>query len=465
MAPAGQPHFPEPFWSPYIAQYGPNGLQTIHNPLYSYVFHPLDEPAIIWMPVRRQAGSHTISEPANPPKLKQWNETKRYPNTSINEVAPPSRNDEVSSNMLSQLPNIQQRLYILFSNYHDYNAFGNKAWAPQQNLTNVESIEGIHDIIHGASGGSGHMTFVPLSSFDPIFFLHHAMTDRLIAMWQALNPTSWVQPMVSGETTFTSVKGTLQTSASPLTPFLASADGTFWTSDTARTTDAFGYVYRDVGSFAQFNDSLRQTLTQKINMLYAPSSAMGLRHETRHVRHSLKGKPTTNAPLPGFQLSSLEPAADQAIHHNNYTEWIVNVQVKSGALPATFFLHFFLGEPSDNVHQWELSQNHIGSVPIFTMRHGSVPSDTMISGSLPITTTLMKLLGNGNLQDLTPSSVVPFLREYLTMKISSTNDDLVAPESVAGLQVDISSSIVHLPPDDTSFPNWGATIPRLRFWR
>lgn len=51
MAPAGETHLPEPLWSPVIAQYGPNGLQNIRNPLYSYVFHPLNEDDLIWAPV------------------------------------------------------------------------------------------------------------------------------------------------------------------------------------------------------------------------------------------------------------------------------------------------------------------------------------------------------------------------------------------------------------------------------
>ena len=51
MAPAGETHLPEPLWSPVIAQYGPNGMQNIRNPLYSYVFHPLNEDDLIWAPV------------------------------------------------------------------------------------------------------------------------------------------------------------------------------------------------------------------------------------------------------------------------------------------------------------------------------------------------------------------------------------------------------------------------------
>lgn len=50
-APKGETHLPDVFWSPVIQQFGPNGLQNIKNPLYSYRFHPLDQEALIWNPV------------------------------------------------------------------------------------------------------------------------------------------------------------------------------------------------------------------------------------------------------------------------------------------------------------------------------------------------------------------------------------------------------------------------------
>lgn len=53
-APAGETHLPESFWSPVISQYGPNGMQNIRNPLYSYTFHPLIEDDLIWAPVCTQ---------------------------------------------------------------------------------------------------------------------------------------------------------------------------------------------------------------------------------------------------------------------------------------------------------------------------------------------------------------------------------------------------------------------------
>ena len=49
--PPGETHLPEVFWSPIIVQSGPNGVQNIKNPLFSYQFHPLDEDALIWNPV------------------------------------------------------------------------------------------------------------------------------------------------------------------------------------------------------------------------------------------------------------------------------------------------------------------------------------------------------------------------------------------------------------------------------
>lgn len=61
---------------------------------------------------------------------------------------------------------------------------------PFVNPPNYDSIESVHDQIHGLAGSGGHMSYIEYSAFDPIFFLHHAMIDRCFAMWQALNPNS-----------------------------------------------------------------------------------------------------------------------------------------------------------------------------------------------------------------------------------------------------------------------------------
>jgi tyrosinase len=43
-------------------------------------------------------------------------------------------------------------------------------------------LEGIHNGVHGWVGGA--MATVPVAAYDPIFWAHHAMVDRLWYLWQ-----------------------------------------------------------------------------------------------------------------------------------------------------------------------------------------------------------------------------------------------------------------------------------------
>lgn len=47
-------------------------------------------------------------------------------------------------------------------------------------------LENVHGQIHGWAGGA--MTSVPTAAFDPLFWSHHAMIDRLWRIWQLRNP-------------------------------------------------------------------------------------------------------------------------------------------------------------------------------------------------------------------------------------------------------------------------------------
>lgn len=388
----------------------------------------------------------------------------------FSKTAPPSKNEQASSALLAKLPELQQRLFTLFSNYHDYNSFSNKAWAASQNLSTMESIESIHDVIHVVSGGKGHMTYVPLSSFDPLFFLHHAMTDRLISMWQVLNPTAWVAPMPAGETTYTVLKGTIETSTTPLTPFFASVDGTFWTSDTSRTTETFGYVYQDVGAHAKFNEESRQALVKKINTWYGGSSPMGLRAKaqqsftSRSLSRTRSRKALTSRYRPDIKLNVESLAVDAALADGEYFEWIANVQVNVEALDGSFTVHFFLDEASGDGRSWFTDPNHIGSVPIFIMNRNT-GSLSKVSGTLPLTTTLMKLVSMGQISSLSSLEVVPFLRERLRPIVLNRQERQIPLEQVEGLQIDISSSRVTIPINDTEFPVWGRSTHQLHLWR
>lgn len=450
-APAGETHLPDCFWSPVIVQYGPNGAQHIRNPLFSYMFHPVDEDAFIWNP------------------LKHWNETKRAPNMTVSETAPPSENFQVSAALLSKLPELQQRLYIIFSNYHDYNAFSNKAWAASQKASNLDSLESVHDIIHLYGGLKGHMTYVPLSSFDPLFFLHHTMVDRLVSIWQVLNPNAWIQPMASGETSYTAPKGTIQDSSSPLVPFYATSD-TFWTSETSRTTEIFGYTYTDTGLHVGDRGALEQSLVRKINSWYGASSPAGIVAKDSQLRvtalQRTGGPWSTKASkgVPNIKLTAMDPPAYKIVKAGEYREWIANVQVNVEALEGVFDVHFFVGAPADNSADWALSPNQIGTVAIFAMNR-STGSKAKISGTLPLTSALMKLVATGALPNLDSSAVRPFLQRTLEVRVRSHNDSVIELARVEGLDIEISSTIVKVPQSDAELPAWGEATSEWTVWR
>ncbi len=51
-------------------------------------------------------------------------------------------------------------------------------------------LEDLHGAVHVYVGGQdGHMSQVPLAAYDPIFWAHHAMIDRIWRMWQLRHPS------------------------------------------------------------------------------------------------------------------------------------------------------------------------------------------------------------------------------------------------------------------------------------
>lgn len=357
--------------------------------------------------------------------------------------------------MLYKLPEIQQRLYVLFSNYHEFNSFSNKAWAVSKGLPTLDSIESIHDIIHLYGGSKGHLTYVPLSSFDPLFFLHHAMTDRLVAIWQILNPSAWIVPMAAGETTFTAVKGTMQSSDSPLTPFYASSDGAFWTSNMARATETFSYVYADTDASVGSAQDVRQSLIKKIIDWYRPSSAVGLMAMAQRAGGAQAGFVDMHV-----KLKADESGAPDLGH---YTEWVANVHVNAEALNGAFGIHFFLGPPPADEGEWETAPNRGGSVGVFAMNR-MTGSQSKVSGAVPLKAALVRVVAARTPAELDPAVMTPLLRSWLQFRVLGSDGREVDPAMVEGLYVVISSSEVQVHEERLELPEWGEAVTRLELW-
>jgi tyrosinase len=112
----------------------------------------------------------------------------RYPTTQDSDAV--SRNNLAASQLDNNAVSIRSRLYNLLTSEHNYTQFSNEKWIPTPQLEGYDSIESIHDTIHGLVGMGGHMNVVTYAAFDPIFMLHHTMVDRVFAMWQLINPLS-----------------------------------------------------------------------------------------------------------------------------------------------------------------------------------------------------------------------------------------------------------------------------------
>jgi tyrosinase len=155
----------------------PDGQAALSNPLYAYVF--LDAPDISGIPPNENGLPNQVETVRHwDPVLEQSNQTA------------------ATAQLLAYGNSLISYVYNMFTMSDDYPAFSHSANSTDQSNHNIEYI---HGGIHVAVGGdiNGTMTNLPVAGFDPIFYLHHANVDRLIAMWQALNPSSFIEPSIN----------------------------------------------------------------------------------------------------------------------------------------------------------------------------------------------------------------------------------------------------------------------------
>lgn len=141
---------------------GPNGQQTLDNPLYSYTFE--DPSNLVYGP------------------FTSWDKTLRYP--SSNDPSTTSQQQSAINALDNIQPSLQDQVYQLMSTCDNYLSFSNDLGS-SASASCASSLEAIHNTVHGTLGGpvidgvsAGHMTYLPLAGFDPVFWLHHANVDR-----------------------------------------------------------------------------------------------------------------------------------------------------------------------------------------------------------------------------------------------------------------------------------------------
>ncbi|KAI4602674.1 hypothetical protein KJ359_007892 [Pestalotiopsis sp. 9143b] len=422
MTPANGSHvFPDVLWnSSQIEVNGPNGKQNISNPLFNYVFKPLNPGMFEEYP------------------FMYWNETMRNPQPSMSPNAT-SDNQGVVQDFDTRLPTIQQRLHNLFTKSGNYSEWSNEAWITDPNDTVDDSIESLHDLIHLMCGGNwGHMAIIAYSSFDPAFFLHHASLDRLFAMWQVVYNDSWVEPSQAVLPTRTIRTGDNQTSLSDLTPFYH--NGThFWNSDEVRDHKVFGYSYAGVVS------GNRSDVNAVINRLYGGDKpTMSSKRNARVAQRNSSSRPPKKI------------STDIITGNDVYREWIANIRVNKFALGASFTIHLFFGRAPKYSGKWMSPESSMGMLGVFAGGHAHGDMDPLqVSGTIPLTSALAGLVSSGELSSMEPVDINPFLEHNIGLAVMHSNGSVVSASAVDGLHISIVSSLVTAPKTETELASWG----------
>ncbi|KAK2748332.1 hypothetical protein FQN57_000990 [Myotisia sp. PD_48] len=430
---AADVQMPRSLTSPKINVNTPSGLREIDNPLFTYKVDPNAQPGF---PNDQLAG---------------FENTVRCPGEDGE-----SQNDQAQRNLRANGAYFRTSTYQLLSGERNYTVFSTMALPDRGNYNNVEIL---HGQIHVAIGGDGgHMTYVPWSSYDPIFWLHHTNVDRLVALWQALNPDSYVLPLANRDGNFVTEPGTLENTETALSPFRS--DGkTFYTASSARSTRTFGYTYPEIEDWGVSKEDLQKNVRRKVNELYNNPTIPGLakrsksartskkssRHEHEHShqherslapRYSLDdilNEAFDLADELGDLAGSFEEFAKMGVN-NLEKQWVINVNINQAALKQAFRIHFFLGEPPKDSKTWSYASNLIGSLSMFPQMPGTPgygePGVQMVRGQIPLSHAIATMQSNRLIKEIDHSVIVPLLKKHLEWRIQDLSGKVIPTEDI-----------------------------------
>jgi tyrosinase len=384
---------PDVLVQPQITVNTPSGQQTIDNPVYSYKF--------------TQSTQNLVYSP-----FTSWDKTYRHPVSQDN----PTQNDDqdLISTMNGQQSNLASRLFNLFANYQNFAMVSNEAWAQGQS-GNYDSIESIHDAIHGLFGGgnNGDMSIIDVSAFDPAFWLHHTMVDRFFALWQTLYPDTYVESanQIYGNYWYTS--GTTLDANSPLFPFHSDAAGNFHTSNSVRDFTQFGYRYPEITG--NVND-----IVAAVNTLYGANQPQAGSKKRSDPLSDLTGALSDVGDVIESAVSDVSNiVADigSYLGVSSPREYIVNVRTDKNALGGSYFIYVFVGDVPKDSAKWATSDSLVGIQAITSMVQGSLMGPAIVAGTIPLTRFLEKHVVLKLLSGLDEDLVVPYLTDNLIWKV------------------------------------------------
>lgn len=239
----------------------------------------------------------------------------------------------------------------------------------------------------------------------------YSNVDRLFAMYQSANPTTYFTPESIGHNgnVFLEDYQTVDAETS-LLPF-RHPNGGFWTPNSARSTETFGYVYPETMSQGSGDESeearkgnkplsRQQRVRASIAQLYGSSA---------------RAKLIGHAATAGGTLLGLD---------GGFVDWTININGTAAYLPSTFVVRFELAEDSKNgvedggvdVGSWVRAMPEMNH-PSSKVEQGSEGTGKIYEGRVGLTSSLLDKIGEGSLASLEPLDVVPYLKKSLQWKV------------------------------------------------
>ena len=293
----------------------------------------------------------------------------------------------------------------------------------------LDSLESVHDTIHNTVGssGPGHMTNAAYSAFDPVFWLLHTNIDRMTAMWQALNPDSWVTNHSNPTATFTSDAGAYADENTPLHPFHRNLAGDFWTSASVRDHTIFGYTYPDLIGLSEDD-----TLVRRVNQLYGD-------HATSRFSWRL-GDPVPSITSNGYTYNDRRSITMDSPQKGTYHyQYYANIKVQKSGSEGGYKIFVFLNDTSlatagstyDST-AWMRDRSFVGFTGFQSTNslgdgYAGVPNaKDYANGVVALTSALEERLRLHEIPSLDEDTVGRYLHANMTWRITTVSPKLAA---------------------------------------
>lgn len=406
----------------------PQGIQNVENPLLRYQF-PVDMQAKRYFP--------------NYGEISSLPYTARHYDLSIG-----SNQDAASADLVARSAARLSNLYELLvsrSTWTEFSAY--KVSGAMNDGVNVEGIHGeIHNAIGGIKGGTayGHMTVTEISAFDPVFWLHHANVDRLVAIWQALHPNSFIEPALNTDGTFYQMPNTIDTEDTPLAPFYSRDGVSMWTAAGVRDTAIFGYNYPELIDWDLNAPDFSVRVRSAVNKLYNPV------HRSQTNR-TVRRRSQSNASIAQTMAHIYADTALELGINNMEIQWYLRLKISRTAAEIGIALYFFIGDPLFTTSSWYNAPNLISAFTPFLSVQDPAQTQQI---DIPCSHTVAAAIDRGFIPNSSIEVVLPFLKTNV-VAVLTAQVNLYNLRGASMVNVSIVSRDVQPRITLSDFPSYG----------